>query len=57
MGRAPLDAPPLHPQLLPDFLHLSFQQAFLGFQPLLLCLPETAIPPPVEPEQRWMEMK
>lgn len=57
MGRAPLYAPPLHPQLLPDFLHLGFQQALLGFQPLLLCLSETAIPPPVEPKQQWIEMK
>lgn len=57
MGRAPLYAPPLHPQLLSDFLHLGFQQALLGFQPLLLCLSETAIPPPVEPKQQWIEMK
>lgn len=50
VGGAPLYAPPLHPQLLPDFFDFSLQQAFLCFQPLLLSLPETAVPSPVEPE-------
>lgn len=52
VGGAPLDAPPLHPQLLLDLLHFGLQQPLLGFQPLLLRLPEAAIASPVEPGQQ-----
>lgn len=52
VGGAPLYAPPLHPQLFPDLLDLGLQQALLCFQPLLLCLPETAVTSPVEPGGR-----
>lgn len=31
VGGAPLYAPPLHPQLFPDFFDLGLQQAFLCF--------------------------
>lgn len=54
VGGAPLDAPPLHPQLLLDLLHLGLQQPLLGFQPLLLRLAEAAVAPPVEPEDWWL---
>lgn len=52
VGGAPLDAPPLHPQLLLDLLHFGLQQPLLGFQPLLLRLPEAAVASPVEPGQQ-----
>ena len=51
VGRAPLYAPPLHPQLFADLFDLSFKQAFLCFEPLLLRLAETAVTSPVEPEE------
>lgn len=61
VGGAPLYAPPLHPQLLPDLFDFGLQQAFLCFQPLLLSLAETAVPSPVEPggsiRENGMEIK
>lgn len=51
VGGAPLDAPPLHPQLLLDLLHLRLQQPLLGFQALLLRLTKAAVASPVEPER------
>lgn len=51
VGGAPLDAPPLHPQLLLDLLHFGLQQPLLGFQTLLLRLAEAAVASPVEPEE------
>lgn len=48
-GSAPLQASSLHPQLLPDLLHLGLELPLLCLQTLLLCLAEAPVPAPVKP--------
>lgn len=56
-GGAPLQAPPLHPQLFPDLLHLRLQLALLRFQTLLLRLAEAPVASPVEPGREKMGVR
>lgn len=51
-GTAPLQTPPLHPQLLPDFLHLSLQLPLLRLQALFLGFAKAPVSPSVEPKNK-----
>lgn len=50
---APLQTPPLHPQLLPDLLHLRLQLSLLRLQTLFLGLAEASVSSSVEPKKRF----
>lgn len=52
----PLQPSPLHPQLLPDLLHLRLELTLLRFKTLLLGLAKAPVTPSVEPSEREQHM-